>query len=317
MCPTSSFLALHCRRTDESRVWSGLPISVAAEVRAFFEASISVIIGNGRRTLFWRDRWVDGLTLSDLAPTLTAAIPRRTANSLTVADGFSGRAWVRGIVGGLTVTIIAEYLQVWRRLEGLQLHEGDEDQVIWKWSASGRYRTRSAYRALHLGSIHFPTYSLLWKSWMPLRVKIFVWLAFRRRHWTADRRRRHGLDAREYCWLCDREPESCDHLLFRCPFAREVWQQVLAKVGRQIPPADDCHGLPDWWLRYRAGWPSALLRGADTLFGLVCWSIWKQRNACCFRGERASVASVLLAIRDTAELWILGEATGLGAVGLI
>ena len=174
-----------------------------------------------------------------------------------------------------------------------------------------------AMDALNLGSIHFPTYSLLWKSWMPLRVKIFVWLAFRRRHWTADRRRRHGLDAREYCWLCDREPESCDHLLFRCPFAREVWQQVLAKVGRQIPPADDCHGLPDWWLRYRAGWPSALLRGADTLFGLVCWSIWKQRNACCFRGEQASVASVLLAIRDTAELWILGEATGLGAVGLI
>ncbi|KAJ1294839.1 hypothetical protein BS78_01G177100, partial [Paspalum vaginatum] len=93
------------QRTDESRVWSGLQISVAAEARAFFDASIFVKVGNGRRTLFWRDRWVDGTTMADLASTLTAAIPKRTARSLTVADGMADRLWVQGIVGGLTVTI--------------------------------------------------------------------------------------------------------------------------------------------------------------------------------------------------------------------
>ena len=38
-------------------------------------------------------------------------------------------------------------------------------------------------------------HKLIWKTWAPLRIKIFLWLAFRRRHWTGDRRLRHGLEA--------------------------------------------------------------------------------------------------------------------------
>ena len=44
----------------------------------------------------------------------------------------------------------------------------------------------------------------MWKSWAPLRVKIFLWLALRRRHWTADRRARHCLEARDRFYLCDK-----------------------------------------------------------------------------------------------------------------
>ncbi|WVZ75179.1 hypothetical protein U9M48_023261 [Paspalum notatum var. saurae] len=87
--------------------------------------------------LFWCDRWVSGLALADIAPALTAAIPRRTAKSLTVAEGLNKRRWIRGIVGGLTVTVIAEYLRVWQRLEGLHLRKDVEDRVIWRWSGNG------------------------------------------------------------------------------------------------------------------------------------------------------------------------------------
>ena len=54
--------------------------------------------------------------------------------------------------------------------------------------------------------------ALIWKTWAPLKVKIFLWLAFRRRHWTGDRRRRHGLETREHCYLCDQAPETIDHV---------------------------------------------------------------------------------------------------------
>ena len=202
-------------------------------------------------------------------------------------------------------------------LEKVQLQGDVEDRVVWKWSADGQYSTSSAYKALHLGSVAFPGSELIWRSWLPLRVKIFLWLAFRRRHWTADRRRRHGLDSRELCWLCEGEPETCDHLLFRCRFARMVWQLVLCKAGLVLPSNGGCSSLLDWWRVFRGGWPSGLKKGADTVFGLVCWSIWKQRNTCCFRGERASVAAVFRSFLNTAELWILGGAAGLRAVGLV
>ncbi|WVZ66365.1 hypothetical protein U9M48_015596 [Paspalum notatum var. saurae] len=52
---------LWLQRTDEQRVWSGLPVKVAAEVRSFFDASIVIEDGNGKRTLFWLDMMVEWL----------------------------------------------------------------------------------------------------------------------------------------------------------------------------------------------------------------------------------------------------------------
>ncbi|KAJ1276687.1 hypothetical protein BS78_05G233700 [Paspalum vaginatum] len=250
---------LWLQRTDENRVWSGLPIQVASEVRAFFAASIFIQVGNGRRTLFWR-------------------AARR---------------------GGLTVQVIAEYINLWDRLEGFQLQPEVEDRVVWRWAENGVYCTRSAYRALHLGSQVFPEYQLIWQSWLPLRVKIFLWLASRQRIWTGDRRRRHGLDARELCWLCNLETETCDHIRFKCQFSMQLWSLVLMRDQVQLPSSDACSGLLDWWKRFRIAWPALMRKGADTLFGLGCWIVWKERNRCCF------------SVRETADLWIIGGARNL------
>jgi len=85
---------------------------------------------------------------------------------------------------------------------------------------------------LHAGSTPFLGHKLVWKTWAPLKIKIFLWLALRRRHWTGDRRRRHGLDARELCYLYDQEEESIDHIIATCSFSREVWFFVLNNERR-------------------------------------------------------------------------------------
>ncbi|KAJ1281361.1 hypothetical protein BS78_04G300500 [Paspalum vaginatum] len=277
---------LWLQRADENRVWSGLPIKVAAEVRAFFEASIFIKIGNGRRTLFWQDKWLDGEAISTIAPDLFAAIPRRTTSSLTVAD------------------------------EHIHLRDGEEDSVVWKWSEKGVYTANSAYRALHLSSQQFPGHQLIWDSWFPLRVKLFLWLAHRRRLWTADRRRRHGLDAHDLCWLCNQRPETCFHLLVECRFTIATWEVIFARAGLSLPAVAGCQGLLDWWRRIRECWAPPRRKGVDTLFGLVCWTVWKERNACCFNGDHASFRRNLEAVRDSAQLWVLGGAVRLGELGL-
>ncbi|WVZ62402.1 hypothetical protein U9M48_012158 [Paspalum notatum var. saurae] len=292
---------LWLQRVDEDRVWSGLPIKAAAEVRAFFEASIFVKVRNGRRTLFWHDKWLDGLAISDLAPDLRSVIPRQTANSLTVAEGLMDRLWVRGISGGLSVTIVAQYLTLWERLERVQLHE-DEDKVVWKWAENGIYSAKTAYRALHLGSQQFPEHQLIWKSWLPLRVKIFLWLAHRRWLWTADRRRRHGLEARELCWLCDHRPESCHHLLVECRLTTSIWEVLFTRAALSLPPSDGSHGVLEWWRRIRSCWPPSSRMGVDTLFGLVSWVMWREHNACCFNGVTPSFSRALSAVRDLGQL---------------
>jgi len=92
--------------------------------------------------------------------------------------------WVRGIQGGLSVTAIAEYLHLWLRLDNVQLQPAQDDQCIWRWTNNGQYSAKAAYLMLHQGSATFPGHKLIWQTWAPLKVKIFLWLAFRQRHWT-------------------------------------------------------------------------------------------------------------------------------------
>lgn len=70
---------------------------------------------------------------------------------------------------------------------------------MWRWTVDGTYSAKSAYNMLHSGAIALRGHKLIWGTWAPMRVKIFLWLAFKQRHWTGDRRRKHGLDARELC----------------------------------------------------------------------------------------------------------------------
>jgi hypothetical protein len=105
-------------------------------------------------------------------------------------------------MGSMSMAAIAEFLDLWEATADMNLHE-QQDMIVWRWTSDGKYSAKSAYKMLHTGSIPFRGHSLIWKTWAPLKVKIFLWLSFRKRHWTNDRCARHGLEAREEGYLCD------------------------------------------------------------------------------------------------------------------
>jgi hypothetical protein len=79
----------------------------------------------------------------------------------------------------------------------------------------------------------------IWDTWAPLKIKLFLWLAIRKRHWMADRRQRHGLEANDLCFLCDQEPKTIDHIVVLCSFAKQVWwntSSVLSPVQGMATP---------------------------------------------------------------------------------
>jgi hypothetical protein len=45
-------------------------------------------------------------------------------------------------------------------------------------------------------------------------------------------------------------------------------------------------------------------KGLDSLFALVSWRLWKERNARCFREAAFTVPELLLVIRADADLWM-------------
>jgi hypothetical protein len=167
---------------------------------------------------------------------------------------------------------------------------------------------------LHQGSIKLHGHTLIWKIWAPLKVKIFFWLALKRRHWTADRRHRHGLDAQTICSLCGMEPETNDHLFLSCSYTRQVWAVTSHHIGGQWPNLLGIGTLEDWWLGARGLWSGPKKKGFDTLVALITWEVWKERNARVFRGDARHVDQLLQHIKAVADLWVQGGAVGLGCI---
>jgi len=71
---------LWLKKTSSDRPWVGLQVPVYANTSAMFAISVETLVGNGRNTLFWTDRWMHGCCLADLAPEVVQSVPMRLRN---------------------------------------------------------------------------------------------------------------------------------------------------------------------------------------------------------------------------------------------
>ncbi|WVZ64257.1 LOW QUALITY PROTEIN: hypothetical protein U9M48_013807 [Paspalum notatum var. saurae] len=166
---------------DGDRAWVELPLKVAPKVQYLLQASVHFVVDNGQRTLFWQDNWIGGKSVVDVAPALLWFMSKRTKSTQTVAAALHDGRWIREIRGGLSIQAIVQYLKPWDLIRDVRLIQSTQDRAVWRWSRDGRFSVHSAYRLLHEGSIHQPEVAIIWKTWAPLRVKIFLWLAWRKR----------------------------------------------------------------------------------------------------------------------------------------
>ena len=139
-----------------------------------FRLAVDCIVGNGESILFWKDRWLNGRTINELAPNLIKAFPKRSLNRRTVAEALNNRRWVADIKGARTVQVLEDYFHIWDLVEGLTLQQDVPDQFGWKLTQSGTYTSKSAYAAFFVGTIKFAPWNFFWKSGAPLRCKFFI-----------------------------------------------------------------------------------------------------------------------------------------------
>lgn len=206
---------LWLQATDPTRPWRHLRIPCDLEVQQIFWASTSWILGDGKQCRFWTDPWLEGCSISEIVPALTALVPRRRRRTKLVCEAIRDRAWISDIHGALGVVTMVEYVDVWRMIQRITL-SNDPDQIFWRWTANGIYSASSCYLALFTGSVVAPFWRLIWKSWAPQNTKFFLWLASMDRCWTAERRARHGLPHDPLCVLCSQETETINHILAGC-----------------------------------------------------------------------------------------------------
>lgn len=159
-----------------------------------------------------------------------------------------------------------------------------------------------------------PDWRVTWRTWAPLHIRFFIWLADLDRCWTTTRLERHGLPHHDECLLCDQAAETMQHLLIRCPFSRSIWHELLAWCQTPVDLPLTSSTLVEWWAVATTTVPSAMRKGLSSIILLAAWHIWKLRNSCVFDSAQPSCWELLQSIKDDARSWARAGKKGLAAI---
>lgn len=119
------------------------------------------------------------------------------------------------------------------KIMNLQLSESP-DKITWSWAKNDTFSVKSTYEYLTKAETGDP-YTRIWKSKIPYKIKIFLWLLERRATLTKDNMLKRKWTGDPTCRFCD-EIETTDHLFFQCPIARVVWSITAHCIGANNIP---------------------------------------------------------------------------------
>ncbi|KAF5183441.1 hypothetical protein FRX31_026972 [Thalictrum thalictroides] len=245
-------------------------------VKDSFEKRITIEVGKGNRTLFWKDVWCSVEPLSSMFPNIFRRA--RSKNGLVMDHivwvnntqqwDIRGRRnwyeWELDEVNSLTALLNAVVVNT------------DEDRWRWKGGHGGNFSVSSFHEDLtsHRGEEGFPS-QIVWNVNIP---------------------------------LCQREEETIDHLFQTCSFTKTVWEALLDGVDVTWS-SNHVHGETKIWLQ---GWPKLNSnRWGVTVWKLtpyaVLWAVWKSRNEVIFNDKNFSAERVVMRAKAYIWYWCLGK----------
>lgn len=85
---------LWLQRSWTMRPWGRLHNHTNRAKESLFKASVMVTVGNGGKTLFWEDRWLEGRSVHGPVPSVVKLVNPSTRKHRTVAQALSEHTWI-------------------------------------------------------------------------------------------------------------------------------------------------------------------------------------------------------------------------------
>lgn len=155
---------------------------------SFFRQLTKVMIGNGRATSFWLDLWILGDTPASRFSMLFSHYKRLNASVTRV---LSSSSLVLGLQPKISFTA-ENGLTLLRSMATIILNSRVEDTRIGRLDGKP-LSTRLAYAAAFANRPIDSWAMAVWKNYAPNKCIIFLWLAFKNRLFTKERRFRRGI----------------------------------------------------------------------------------------------------------------------------
>lgn len=230
----------------------------------------------------------------------------RVINSRTIQQATFDERWAKDIQESHSFQALMQMMHLRLAITMVQRDQNVEDVFAWPCAASATYSACSTYLRLCLGLISFPQAHAIWRSWAPLKCKIFSWLATQKRLWTFDRCAHHGLqDEPSICYTCLQDEDNVEYILAQCVYARETWHRCFDMLHLPITLLEVDSSFLEWWLEQRLRFWKEERRGFDSLVTCAAWLLWEQKNARVFNRPEQQVVAIVLAsnILDEIKEW--------------
>ena len=158
----------------------------------------------------------------------------------------------------------------------------------WTW-CEPRFSVRGAYRRFwaQAGSedpLFLRIWRRIWRSRIPLKIRVFLWLLLRRRLMMRSLRQRMVPNSSAECAMCGAMLEDCNHLFIRCLVTQAAWTLTRFVRPRSSSLEAFWRSMAEGPYRRRVEWQ---------LIFATLWVIWTHRNEVVFRGCTPSADAVV------------------------
>ena len=128
------------------------------------------------------------------------------------------------------------------------------------------------YRTISEGNCTNKSLNNIWKSKVPMKIKVFLWQLFNNKLQAAKVLKKRGWKVSEKCCLYGKQ-ENIDHIFITCPITSLAWcilREVFNWTSHPISRLD----FMGSWINVRLHTPQTSM----FLFTGLAWAIWARRN---------------------------------------
>jgi zinc-binding in reverse transcriptase len=149
---------------------------------SIYNISINKTLANGNKAIFWEDRWISECTLSSQYPMLYELTSNKTA---TAAQIIRYNRYYLIFTRPLNDILHEQLIKLHSSLSEITLNTSD-DLILWRWSSNFLFSTNSCYNWLNYEGMVNQQFQSFWIIHIPLKIKIFLWLAKQNKVLTRD-----------------------------------------------------------------------------------------------------------------------------------
>ena len=161
------------------------------------------------------------------------------------------------------------------------------DKVEWVLTSNRKFYVKSCYSFLNDGGLRSKYLEDIWKAVIPLKVKVFAWLATHYKTLSKERLGWREWNGSQNCEICRLNVEINTHIFLHCPFAISIWEFFLSGTACIL----DTH-IADVFSLFQFSKFNITRQCWCILVLSILWSVWLNRNVVIFRNMTSNLASI-------------------------